>query len=143
MIIGFTGTQKGMTNLQKAWIKIYLTNHSNEITSVHHGDCIGADKDFDTIAKELNLIRFSHPANNTENKRANCDAEKTYPSKPALERNKDIVNTTDMLLATPGQNKEILRSGTWATIRYALKTYSPAYSVYIIYPNGNLERRLK
>jgi predicted Rossmann fold nucleotide-binding protein DprA/Smf involved in DNA uptake len=38
-----------------------------------------------------------------------------------LERNHLIVAACDVLNAAPLQDEEILRSGTWATIRYARK----------------------
>lgn len=41
--------------------------------------------------------------------------------KPYLERNQDIVRSTELLLATPENNVEQQRSGTWATIRFARK----------------------
>ena len=36
-----------------------------------------------------------------------------------LDRNKDIVNNCDLLIAAPKENTEVLRSGTWSTVRYA------------------------
>jgi predicted Rossmann fold nucleotide-binding protein DprA/Smf involved in DNA uptake len=38
-----------------------------------------------------------------------------------LVRNKVIVNISDVILATPFEDKEVMRSGTWSTIRYARK----------------------
>lgn len=49
-----------------------------------------------------------------------CNIE--YPVKPPLKRNYDIVDACDILLAAPRTLTEELRSGTWATIRYARKT---------------------
>lgn len=44
------------------------------------------------------------------------------PAKPYLERNKDIANEgIDGLIAAPSGWVEELRSGTWATVRYARK----------------------
>ena len=43
------------------------------------------------------------------------------PQKPYLERNRNIVDNTTMLVAFPNNNKELLKSGTWSTIRYAKK----------------------
>jgi hypothetical protein len=42
--------------------------------------------------------------------------------RPYLKRNEDMIKKCDMLIACPiDKNKEILRSGTWATIRKARK----------------------
>lgn len=40
--------------------------------------------------------------------------------KPYLKRNIDIVDNTDILIGCPS-GEEIVRSGTWHTIRYAKK----------------------
>jgi hypothetical protein len=38
-----------------------------------------------------------------------------------MERNHDVVHACDFLLALPGTDHEVVRSGTWATVRYARK----------------------
>jgi hypothetical protein len=45
----------------------------------------------------------------------------TFIAKDNLTRNRDIVDTASMLIAAPEGNAERLRSGTWATVRYARK----------------------
>ena len=58
---------------------------------------------------------------------------------PYLERNRKIVDNSDMLLAAPaGPEAEHLRSGTWSTIRYAIKM---GKRVFIILPDGEEEYR--
>ena len=44
--------------------------------------------------------------------------------KPYLDRNRDIVDACEVLLATP-DGPERLRSGTWSTVRYARKIGKP------------------
>ena len=39
---------------------------------------------------------------------------------PYLERNKNIVNAVDFIIAAP-DGPEKVRSGTWSTVRYAKK----------------------
>lgn len=41
--------------------------------------------------------------------------------RPYIERNHDIVDACDVLVAIPGTEEQGLRSGTWATMRYAHK----------------------
>jgi hypothetical protein len=53
--------------------------------------------------------------------RAFCKGDTVYPEKEYIERNHNIVDNTDMLIAFPSTKTEILKSGTWATIRYARK----------------------
>jgi hypothetical protein len=55
---------------------------------------------------------------------------------PALERNHIIAGLADGLLAVPATDEEG-RSGTWATVRYALKLGCP---VYIVKRNGAICR---
>jgi len=49
-----------------------------------------------------------------------------------LDRNKKIASCP-VLIACPKEDHEIRRSGTWATIRYAVHGMS---DVYVILPNG-------
>jgi len=44
------------------------------------------------------------------------------------------VDETEWLWAIPGEFKEVLRSGTWSTIRYARKK---GKKVLIIWPDGS------
>lgn len=44
-----------------------------------------------------------------------------HEEKPFIKRNHDIVDACDVLIACPETNKEVQRSGTGATIRYARK----------------------
>jgi len=66
-----------------------------------------------------------------------CDADGIMESRDYLERNRYIVDLTDMLIATPNTEYMVLRSGTWSTIRYAIKTKK---EVITIYPSGFIEK---
>lgn len=134
--IGFTGTQEGMTVNQKETIN-YIFGHRNfNISEVHHGDCVGSDKDFHDIAQKWGFKIVLHPPIKPD-KRAFCQgAEEEYPKKDYLVRNKSIVNNTDMLLATPATKDMKQRSGTWSTIRYAKKIKK---RLIIIFPDGKTE----
>lgn len=130
MIIGMSGSRDGITKKAEDTLKKFLNN--TKIDEVHHGDCIGADKIFHDICHDKNLKIIIHPPN--DNKlRAFCKSEYILLPKPYLERNKDIVDCIDILIAFPSSETEILRSGTWSTIRYARKKNK---KILIIYPNG-------
>ena len=120
--IGFTGTQRGMTNKQKSeftkYLRLYIDKNTNVI--FHHGDCIGADTDAHEIAKKLNCKIVIHPPKN-EKKRAFCKGDIILKQKDYLKRNKDIVDISEILIGAP-DSPEKLRSGTWSTIRYARKS---------------------
>jgi len=48
-------------------------------------------------------------------------------------RNHKMVDSAGVLLATPKEDHEVLRSGTWATIRYA---YKKNKQVVLVWPDG-------
>ena len=127
---GFTGTQEGMTDSQKEAVYKLLVYAS----LLHHGDCIGADSDAHTIADKLKVATVIHPPSNPS-KRAFCNSDFICGEKSYLDRNHDIVNASENLIATPKESKEVLRSGTWATIRYCGKKNRGEYIV--IYPDGS------
>ncbi len=129
MIIGFTGSRKGMSENQKAAFQQLIQNlhiipglhRGHVITELHHGMCVGADHQAHKITRNLyyDVTIIGHPSSEHNCVDVYCDA--TLPARPALKRNLDIVDYCDILIATPGTKQEVLRSGTWATIRYARK----------------------
>lgn len=137
--IGFTGTQKGMTERQREVIKALLTEQGFSFVS-HHGDCIGADSDFhDIICLESDCQVVLHPCN-IESKRAFCKLEITdecHAPKDPLVRNRNIVNASGLVFACPGEKIMKVRSGTWSTVRYAQSVRVP---VIIVFPDGTLAR---
>jgi hypothetical protein len=71
----------------------------------HHGAARGADTEAAYVADKLGYEIIAYPAVRGHE----------------LERNRMIVAACDLLIAAPLQDTEILRSGTWATVRYARK----------------------
>lgn len=119
MKVGFTGTREGMTELQLANVTLRFF----EATEVHHGDCVGADKQAHEIAKLLGARTVSHPPIKNDH-RAFCEADEQRLPLDYRERNFRIVDETEILVAAPSQTSEegeVTRSGTWMTIRMALK----------------------
>ena len=123
MIVGFTGTRKGMSEKQIKLVTEFLKKEGSKISKILHGGCIGADMDFHNLCKEYK--REVYPGHSTYNKKDNSfkgdyeDADIIHQSKPYLERNKDIVDNCDILIATPLINSS--KGGTWYTINYAEK----------------------
>jgi hypothetical protein len=132
MRAGFTGTQVGMTGNQTSKLQELLISFG--ITELHNGDCVGSDFEADIIAKYLKLRTIGHPPID-QRKRAFCQFDEERTAKEYLKRNKEIVNESSILFATPREFIEQLRSGTWSTIRYARKLHR---RVIIIYPDGSL-----
>lgn len=141
--IGFTGTREGMTEQQKVYLESYLKmlisldNESSDFC-FHHGDCIGADEQAHRIFHDKvgGKLIYLHPPHN-DKLRAKLDSEcfHVFETKQYLERNHDIVDASDFLIAAPKEAEETVKSGTWATIRYAEKQKK---NVVIIRPDGSV-----
>lgn len=132
---GFTGTERGVTDVQRHHLRTLTGAHAP--ARVHHGDCIGADASMHAICHHLGIPLTVHPPSNPK-KRAYCNlrgGDILLDPRPYLTRNGDIVRACAFLVACP-DGPERLRSGTWATVRYARRMHVPGV---IIYPNGRVE----
>ena len=126
--VAFTGTRQGMTEEQAKTVGVWLMNHETEISQLHHGACIGADVDFHNICIDMEMIRLVH-VHPSDNKNTNQlrqlkqieNVAMIWPIETPLARDWTMVQHCDILLATPLQDDEVVRSGTWTTVRYARK----------------------
>jgi hypothetical protein len=143
-MIGFTGTRQGMSEKQLREVASLLQELVRELQSrselvvALHGDAIGADAQFDEIAYRQGLPRRIYPSN-IDSQRAHCQyngAAVMQPPKPPLERNKDIILASLVMIGAPA-SFQYERSGTWSTIRKAKQMLRP---VYIVNPYGFVER---
>ena len=130
-VLGFTGTSRGMTPAQHRSVHGVLEIREGEF---HHGDCVGADDEAHQLAILCGAFKLHlHPPED-EKARAFCTPfHVMHERKPYLVRNHDIVDACSLLIATPGGYNEVMRSGTWATIRYARKTGT---SHVVVWPDG-------
>jgi hypothetical protein len=129
MIVGFTGSRKGINQKQVDKIKAFLIE--TQASHIHHGDCVGADTSFHEIGGNLNLSISIHPPDK-KGLRSFCSPKGdgiSHQEKPFIKRNHDIVDSCDVLIACPDTSKEKVRSGTWATIRYARKQNKDVFLV--------------
>ena len=142
MILGFTGTKDPPGMTRERLIQVVQIFRDLKPSEFHHGDCVVSDAQAHLIALKLNIPVIIHPPIKTIY-RAYCDPGsegKILPSRDYLDRNHDIVDVCDVLLATPKEEVgETLRSGTWATVRYAR---SKGKRVIIVRPSGVVERNL-
>ena len=129
MKIGVTGTREGSNDSQLQAVIEFL--QTVELPAeLHHGDCTGVDVEVAAAAKELGFKIVCHPPKSTEQQGFFGGDEMREP-KGYLERDRKIVDETEMLLVVPLQNEWQSKGGTWYTHDYALKTGKP---VMIFYP---------
>lgn len=127
MTIGFTGTRQidkiseGRLSLLAAWLEMYsLRNQDIPGVTVVHGCAYGADTFVHERCLQYNIPIIGRPTYNRNSNLTNFMY--LYLPEAPLIRNKKIVDNCDILIALPiDKDVEELRSGTWATIRYARK----------------------
>jgi len=135
--VGFTGTQNGLSSEQRSALLVTLLDLTGRIEA-HHGMCAGADHEFHDIIRDNyppdNRFIVGHPPRDKKNYVA-CEVDDTRDAKRYDDRNRDIVNESQILVACP-KSAELTRSGTWSTVRYAR---SMAKTIKIILPNGSIQ----
>jgi hypothetical protein len=137
MRVGFTGSREGITAEQldvlRRWLKGWVTTNPRESLAFHHGACLGADAQaVDALDRIWPVPITAHPTTFLTSENALRLSAVVLDPKPPLDRNRDIVDATDVLVACP-HGPEEWRSGTWATIRYARKC---GKRVVICWPDG-------
>lgn len=155
--IGFTGSRRGLTEPQRNTLLNFLAMQHEEMRRsvqaagldfkavLHHGDCVGADAQAHRVAYLTGWQMALHPGVNQEGEspnRAWCadngppDAVcESHEPLPYGERNLHIIGAGTMLIACP-DGPEKLRSGTWSTVRAAIKMGRP---VIVIPPDGEID----
>jgi ketopantoate reductase len=135
---GFTGTRHGMTDAQKVALRNFLDGGTGHF---HHGDCIGADSEAHDIADECGYAIVLHPPSNYQNRAwRKVPAHMMKSELPYMMRNREIVNDTVALIATPAEMDEQPRGGTWSTVRFAKKL---GKSVVLILPDGSIKQSMR
>lgn len=131
---GFTGGRRGLTDPQLRTFKEVLTPEDDEIEPgiFRHGSCIGADDKCGWIAHQLGYRIVLHPPSDPRF-RAYSYYDEIREEQSYLVRNMSIVLSCDELIACPNQSNEVVRSGTWATIRYARRQQR---KVMLVLPTG-------
>jgi hypothetical protein len=106
-----------------------------DVTEVHHGDCVGADEAFHDFCRALGIPIVIHPP--TDSKfRAYCGGwSDMREPKDYFDRDMDTVDETDLLIACPRTFTPVPHSGTWLTAGYARDTGKP---IWFVYPDGTV-----
>ncbi len=151
-ILGFTGTRRGLTDAQLMLLSSVVEVPPDRV--FHGGEIDGADLQFhDWLIKRGVNPRsiFVLPGDArqhaywAERQRREYQANRSretigtfhlLATQPYLKRNRVIANECHRLLAAPGEYAMQLRSGTWATVRYARAAGKP---VMLILPDGTVK----
>ena len=133
MRVGVTGTREGATDAQM--VAVANTVKSLGIGhELHHGDCLGVDVEVAAIAKEHGWKIVCHPPVKTE-MQGYFGGDETRDPKGYLERDRNIVDETELLLVVPLHTEWQPKGGTWYTHDYAVKQGKP---VKIFWPDGRI-----
>lgn len=132
-VIAFTGTRRELPQPQRDALREELERRrAVGFHTLLHGDCVGADAAAHELATELTLAVHIFPPDKP-GMRALCQgAAHTHEPRPYLVRNRLMVDRAEILIACPFGG-EILRSGVWATVRYARKKNLP---ILCVAPDG-------
>jgi len=136
VIVGVTGNRGGLSAQQHLW----LISQIKGARALHHGACVGADTDAHLAARDAGVAIIVHPPTDMRLVELRDTSESLVhwlQPLPYMERNHNIVNACDVLWAFPS-GPERVRSGTWATVRYAVKNKK---TVVIVHPLGTVEVR--
>lgn len=142
--IGITGTRLGGSPMQLDIVRRLLEGKTGIL---HHGDCVGIDQEIHSLVRTLYKDKWRiviHPPVKNEF-RAFCLGDVVLEPKPYLDRNKAIVDPSNVFLAFPKDRSG--SGGTWSTINYFRKvlardiTQKPPANPRtgtIIMPNGDI-----
>ena len=114
MKVGFTGTRRGMTQVQLDQLAFVLgivgiPSGQEFHYGTHESVRLLADEQARNLAVLLGFTPVPHHARRGEE----------------LQRDRDMVGLVDLLVAAPLTDREEVRSGTWATVRYARQRCIP------------------
>lgn len=143
---GFTGTREGMTAAQLRALADWLTRHA--LREFHHGAAIEADEQAVGLVRNQRIDVpeapgpydwwrvIAHPSDlkdQTSQKALEWSDRRMDPLPPLVRNRNIVICGADVLLAAPKEHLEIVRSGTWATVRFARKVGRP---VVLFLPSG-------
>ena len=137
MKIGITGTRSGCTEAQFNKLRSILDNYTSN-TEFHHGDCVGVDAEAALLAKELGMKIISHPPEKDE-LRAYVPYDECREKFSYFKRNRNIVDSVNLLIVVPWQSEWSSNGGTWYTHDYARKH---SVETLIIWPDGTYEKHV-
>ncbi len=137
IVIGVTGTRKGQSSVQLINASGVLRQYRKQgAVWMHHGDCAGSDDEMAQSWKSFGGKLHSHPPKN-QSHRAYVKSDAQEAERNYLDRNRDIVDASTVVIATPAEMVEQQRGGTWSTVRYARMK---GKRLLIVLPDGSLRK---
>lgn len=134
MILAFTGTRRGVSPAQREALPSVLATLPERVL---HGGAEGADTQFNDFIRHAGMFDENidvYPTRETiEFWRSYQPRSVIHEPVQPLVRNRLMAHRCDRLLGCPASADEQLRSGTWATVRYARAARKP---ITIIAPDG-------
>ncbi len=133
--IGFTGTRHGLTPAQRSEVAFLVDLCAGfGPLEAHHGDCVGADAEFHSIARRCGVRIVVHPgpADDVARQAGCVGAERREPL-PRMQRNRNIVLASTVMIAAPYEETQQPRGGTWRTVEMARKAGRP---LALVLPSG-------
>lgn len=134
--IGVTGARQGATRAQlRTLTNTLLDYYQTEIVYFHHGACQGVDEQAALIARSLKFRVIAHPPESYKylSMVALGVSHMQLPKLPYLERDRVVVDKSNLLIALPAMSTPQPRSGTWYTYNYAKEQNKTAI---LILPDG-------
>lgn len=155
MVLGFTGTQAGMAVPQRARVRAEIGRAVIDgADRLLWGCCTGADEEAAADARAVGLRLIGLPSREPGDPYRSglvSDTTLMIPKgrNPELQRNGRIGRASHRLIAAPKNDRQkiigravargcpiwevVRRSGTWATVRYAVNHGTP---VIVVWPDG-------
>lgn len=106
------------------------------------GLCLGGDDEFADICVKLELrprmiARPGRSAKGGNNDLLGdpCRHDEVLPQKPFLERNKDIVEWAEIVVACPFESELKTTGGTWFTVSFTMKKNK---GLFVVWPDGKV-----
>lgn len=118
MIYGTTGSERGLHGRQADWLAAFIAERISPEDELIDGDCIGVDDQVNRAFRMAGCLTRGYPGMNRA-KRAFGDHEIWHEPRNNIARDEDIAWDAGFMLCFPWGLEELLRDGTWTTIRRA------------------------
>lgn len=138
-VLAFTGSREGVTAAQGRTLhRLLRLLFGQGYRRMHNGCAIGADEVAALLARQTGYDVWGFPSDRPDQvSAAACEAcVLLHPPAEPLGRNRLMVDGAILLVACPA-GAEVMRSGTWSTVRYARRL---GKVVWLCQPDGTLTR---